>query len=206
VRVAPPHIQSDGTTLARVGRPGPHPHWSVNEISAPNSPITVTNHFARKQIKTIKPPPPPPRPRLLRPIAVVPVSSALLSVRCSPPLKGGTPGHCRTKLPFLECPRPGHHDALPRAHMASGVLHRSASRCLRPAAAPTPDSGRGHGAVMVSFYPRSLSPSLGVSDSLGLPLCLSLGFLGCRRSVIRGRAVLLCGWEDLAGESSRSPL
>ncbi|ONM22361.1 carbonic anhydrase4 [Zea mays] len=33
--------------------------------------------------------------------------------------------------------------------MASGVLHRSASRCLRPAAAPTPDSGRGHGAVMI---------------------------------------------------------
>ena len=96
-------------------------------------------------------------------------------------------------------PGPRHHDALPRAHMASGVLHRSASRCLRPAAAPTPDSGRGHGGYGQLLPALAFVVSWGFRFA-GTPLCLSLGFLGCRRSVIRGRAVLLCGWEDLAGE------
>lgn len=45
-----------------------------------------------------------------------------------------------------------------------------------------------------------------VSDSLGFLSVDLWVFFGCRRLVIRGRALLLCGWEDLADESSRSRL
>ncbi|KAF8781128.1 hypothetical protein HU200_001105 [Digitaria exilis] len=82
--------------------------------------------------------------------------------------------------------------------MANGLLLRAASPCLRPAAAATADSDRGHGVVTVSCCPTPACLPHFSRLFLFLFICGLFFFLGCRRSVIRGRAALLSGWQDLA--------
>ncbi|XP_008651477.1 carbonic anhydrase isoform X2 [Zea mays] len=59
--------------------------------------------------------------------------------------------------------------------MASGVLHRSASLCLRPAAGSSADSGRGHGAVMIGDS-RTRVAALRLGGSSRSRSCLSSCF------------------------------